>query len=300
MRPLLSVIVPTNRVGGLDLLFESLAAQTFTDFELCLSDGIYKHRSALVAQRAAGYRFPVKHIDPCGQFPLTEFCRTENAAIDVAIGQVAVFLADYTWCPPDLLATHAAFHIQHRPSGFMLPQDYYEIPALHPSFQPYGQGDVDRYVADLEAGHLERVMWSIFADPIRRDRLVGFWPDRAGYAGADPKLKSELAELPVGDRQMYFHAKNESVPLAAIRSIDGFDENLDGTNGYQDSDFADRLTVKAGIQWFGARTPIAQILNPRPVFPFPRRPRPVEDNFCRWQTSKQAGYPPWKSRKLAG
>ena len=62
--PKISVIVPTNRIGGLDILFESLKRQSFQDFELILADAIYQYRKNIVAETVRQYGFPVKHIEP--------------------------------------------------------------------------------------------------------------------------------------------------------------------------------------------------------------------------------------------
>ena len=50
--PYLSIVVPTMRVGGLNILFDALAAQRFTDFELVLVDGLRGKRAARVAEEA--------------------------------------------------------------------------------------------------------------------------------------------------------------------------------------------------------------------------------------------------------
>jgi hypothetical protein len=58
--PDISIVMPTNRVGGLDLLFKSLENQTFKNFELVLVDSLYKHRKDLVSEKAKQYSFKVR------------------------------------------------------------------------------------------------------------------------------------------------------------------------------------------------------------------------------------------------
>lgn len=281
--PFISVVVPTMRVGGIDLLFAGLKGQTFEDFELVLSDGLYEHRPDLA--EFASFRF--KHVEPRDNpFPLNAFCRYANEGLAHASGEIVLFLVDYTFLPPNLLQAHADFHkANDRRQGLMGPHQYYEMPALHPSFPRYGQAAIDRYCADLDCNVLDEVMYSLFDTPIRPSHEFKQL-DQTGYANADPKLSMPTG--PIGPS--YLHAKNESVSLEAVLGVNGWDEDLDGTHCYQDSDLADRLAVKAGIQWHLDPSIVAQIVNPRRVFPFPRRVRPVEDNLRIWHEKQAAGY----------
>lgn len=286
--PFISVCVPTNRVGGIDLLLEGLLQQSFTDFEVVLADGLHKYRKDLVADRIKSYPFPIKHVEPKNNlFPLNQFSHVANTALANASGEIVVFFVDYTYAPPDLLAAHAAFHQQNdRMRGLMCPHNYFEVPELHTAFPKYGNEELDQYIADLNSGKLDPCMWSIFARDVKAgDKFEEL--DRSGYANVDPKLTAD----PGGVHPTYFHGKNESCSLSAVLDINGWDEALDGSHCYQDSDIAERLNVHNGVQWTVQPIPIAQIVNPRRIFPFPLRVRPVEDNLRIWKTAKASGYP---------
>lgn len=286
--PYISVVVPTMRVGGLDILFTGLHGQTFKDFELVLVDGLYDKRKDIV--QAAKRDFNVKHVAPINNpFPINSFCRYANTGLVHARGQIVVFLVDYTWLPPNALEQHVKFHTGHsvtEPVGLMCPHQYLATPALDPDFKPYGHDDTDIYAADCASGKLDSVMWSIFNKEWRTDLTPELPPDT--MYGADPKLG-----LPAGSLlPSYFHGKNESIRLEHALAINGWDEDLDGTHGWQDSDFSDRLAIKLGIQWTIVPHNIAYIVNPRHVFPFAKRLRPFQSNYDVWQAKKTAGYPP--------
>lgn len=290
--PYLSIIIPTMRVGGLDVLFDSLAAQTFTDFELVLVDGIFEKRRDLVQREARDRFLCVRHVGlRPSPFPNCAFCAYANSGIVASSGDVLLFMVDYSRLPPDLLAKHAAFHradtTGHK--GLMGPHQYAGLD-VDPRFPKYDNQDkhaIDLYTGDLLVGILDPFLWSIgkAADAPSRPHLAD--GGASVPADADPKLR-----LPAGAiGPEFFHAKNESVRRERVIEINGWDVDLDGAHLYQDSDFSDRLAVKAGVQWELDPTAIVDIVNPRPFFPFARRTRPPESNFEIWQAKKAAGYP---------
>ncbi len=290
--PFISLIVPTMRVGGLDILFDSLAKQTFRDFELVLVDAFYKQRKDRVAEEARDRFLCVHHVglDP-SPFPVCAFSLYSNAGIIASNGDVLAFMVDYSHLPPDLLAKHAKFHKADPTgrAGMMGPHRYLHLNAAD-GFPIYGRGEIDRYEADVRSGALDQFMFSngrhgnahgAHSEPHEADGGAIVPHD------ADPKLR-----LPPGRiGPEFFHAKNESVRRERVLEVDGYDLELDGAHLYQDTDFADRLTVKAGVQWLLDPTAIVDIVNPRHVFPFAKRLRPHESNKGIWEKKKAAGYP---------
>src|SRR5258708_419893 len=129
--PFISVCVPTNRVGGLDILVAGLLAQSFTDFELVISDAVQRRQRAFIP--AGTLPFMVRHVSPrFSRFPESQFSHVANEAVAAARGEIILFIVDYTWLPPTLLETHANFHARHdRRQALMMPHQYYEMPALH-------------------------------------------------------------------------------------------------------------------------------------------------------------------------
>lgn len=289
--PFLSIIVPTMRVGGLNVLLDSLQRQTFTDFELVLVDGLASRRAAIVDKEAKDRFLCVRHVslDP-NPFPVAAFCRYSNAGIAVSTGEVLLFAVDYTRFGKDTLLRHAMFH-KADPSGkggLMGPHRYIHLD-VHPEFPRYGHDpeETARYVNDVQSGALDRWMWSI-GKALDQPALPH---DADGGASvphdADPKLRHAPGRI----GPEYFHAKNESVRRERVIEVDGYDQELDGAHLYQDSDFADRLTLKAGVQWLLDPAAVVEIANPRHVFPYAKRLRPHEENRVIWQRKKAAGYP---------
>lgn len=294
--PKISVVVPTMRVGGLDVLFNGLAGQSFKDFELVLSDGLHRFRKDVVEERAAGYGFPVKHVEPADNpFPVNSFCRHANAGLVHASGEIVVMFVDYTWAHPGCLQTHADFHDANPGrSGLVCPHRYLMLPDLkldlYPTGDRYSDSSIDAYVRDLESGRLSPVMWSIF-----RDDLTDAGPLPGDPYGADPKMSMPTG--PVGPD--VFFAKNESVRTSDLVEVNGWNEDMDGTHGYQDWDLSERLSHRLGLRWFHIRENVADIVNPRLWLPHGKRLHPFDANRVVLERCRASGYPNPNSWSLA-
>jgi glycosyltransferase involved in cell wall biosynthesis len=292
MNPKISLIIPTMRVGGLDILTHGLKGQNFRDFELVLVDGIHDLRIGIFDDKSLD--FPITHIAPReNPFPLNSFCQYSNTGLVHARGDLVLFATDYTWFPPDCIEKHIIFHeALGRGHGLMCPHRYITLPSLNPKFIPYkpfSTDEAEKYAQDVRSMPPE-LMWSILltefnseADKMPHEEI----PSGHIFYGHDPKLF-----LPPGPVvPSMFHGKNESCRLENVLDVNGWDEDLDGTHGYQDSDLADRLTTKMGLQWTLDPGNIAYIVNPRSVFPFARRTREITTNEAIWNSKRLAGYP---------
>jgi glycosyltransferase involved in cell wall biosynthesis len=283
--PFISVIVPTMRVGGLNVLFDSLARSEFTDFELVLVDALYPRRKEVVAEEARDRFLRVIHVEGSEHFPVTSYCAMMNKGIVAASGEVVVMAVDYTRFRPDTLGKHAAWH-RENVGGLMGPHRYVKLDA-DKTFPAYGREEIDRYERDIRLGQIDDFMFSIgdatdeHADPFHVDGgTTATWD-------ADPKLR-----MPAGPiAPAFLHCKNESVRLEALLEVNGFDEALDGCHGWQDSDLADRLAIKAGVRFTLDPTCVVDIANPRGVFPFAKRLRDFRTNEGIWYAARAAGYP---------
>jgi hypothetical protein len=306
--PKISVVCPTMRVGGIDILCHGLDQQTYRDFELVLVDCLYDYRKD-VFNGVARATFPIKHVSPIeNPFPVNSFCRCANTGLIYADCEIVLFITDYTWLPPYTLANHVAFHaFAPKPyRGLMSPHDYLGLPALAADFHPYGREDVDTYVQDLGSGKLTPFMYSIFAHEFDGINRLEHDPG-AVHAGAKD-LKIGYARGLV--HQNWFHAKNESCLLEDALKINGWDEDLDGSHGWQDSDFSDRLVEKAGVTWFLDPSVIAYIVNPRFVLPHGKRTKDNQTseshlmsaaqfvNEQTWFKKRAQGYPPVNTYSL--
>jgi hypothetical protein len=218
--PYLSVVVPTMRVGGLDVLTHGLRGQVFRDFELVLVDALRDLRGHALDEE----EYQVTHVAPVDNpFPLNAFCRYANTGLLHARGEIVVFVTDYTYLPPDCLQRHAQFHASHDfVEALMCPHQYLGLPPLRSSFPTYKQSEVERYALDVEAGKLDDCMWTIFQKEFSRADADSL-PLDAIYGWADPKMK--MGSGPIDPT--FFHAKNESVRREHVNAIDGWDEQLD-------------------------------------------------------------------------
>ncbi len=294
--PYVSIIVPTMRVGGLDVLFDSLAKQTFTDFELVLVDALYERRKKIALKESRDRFISLRHV---GMDPTPKFCAFStfsNAGIVSSSGEVLLFLVDYSSLPPDLIEKHARFHqadkTEHR--GLMGPHRYVGLDAVT-RFPEYGRQEIDRYDADCASGRLDEFLFSLVPGPRPlHGETVKTWPAGGHEADggavvpfdADPKLRMQAGPI----EPSFFHAKNESVHRDRVIEVNGYDQELDGAHLYQDSDFADRLTIKGGVEWTLDPTAVVEIANPRHLFPFARRVRDHRENYEIWQRKKAGGY----------
>lgn len=251
MKPLLTVIVVSNRVGGLDALIAGLDAQTFRDFELIFVDELWRER-----ELPENLSFPARHRAPGSDLRWGNYMRSLNTGRIFANGERCVFWSDYTCPHPETLATHARFH-ETNPDDVMLGGiQYLELPKLHPQF-PLRYGWLEMgydmanptpetyapwlddskrhalyekwrraYERDLDNGTLDPFMWSTFAEPIREHEDI----DGLRVIGHDRR-----------DSSPFLNLKNDSIPKRLLDRICGFDERADGCHGHQDSITARQL-----------------------------------------------------------
>jgi glycosyltransferase involved in cell wall biosynthesis len=306
----ISVIMPTMRAGGLDIVCDGLKNQTFTDFELIIVDGIYKYRKEDIAEKAKNYKFKIKHIEPFNNpFPKNAFCRYANSGIAHADSEIVVFITDYTYLPPKCLYAHAMFNMHYPTYGLMCPHQYYELNNVNPVFESYREdidlhddaklyhhsnSDTQKYANDIKDGKYNNLMWSILNKEFDY-ATYNFILDPV-LGNADPKLEAKVGAI----QQQFFHGKNESCKLSSALKINGWSELLDGGHGYQDTDFSDRLTRYGGVDaWCVEPKIIAKIINPRPIFPHGYRSRSVAENKTIWHEQCSKGYPITNKYKLS-
>ena len=286
-----SIIVPTMRVGGFDILMYGLQNQTYKNFELIIVDGIYNYRNNIVKPKFYQYNFPIIHVLPFeNKFPLNTFCRYSNTAISHCNGELVLFITDYSWLPEKCVQTHVEYFEKYGHNyGLMCPQDYKSLPVLHDDFCSYinydhlGNDTVDsdysnnkndeeleKYVNDLESGKLNNCMWSIFKDDfIYSDELLNHT-----MTGADPRLRMSSGPI----EATYCPFKNDSCALDKVLEINGYDEEFDGSHCYQDTEFASRLSYLSKVNWNLDTSNVVQIINPRFVFPYGKRLRKISTN----------------------
>lgn len=298
MSHFLSILCPTNRIGGLDVLFNSLAQQSNKNFELVLIDNIYRFRRDIVKERTKNAPFAIKHIEPRDNpFPDVSYCRTMNTGVAHAKGDLLLYLCDYCWLGPDVVEAHLDFYSRcHR--ALALDMAYTQLPPLHPAFRPYVHTvdpthdalrhtqslneSTERYVDDLRTGQLEPLLWSIFADDVTSHEQV--W--KLGMTHAHYRHLDERAL----DDYNYCCFKNESIPTEVVLELNGHDEEYDRSHGWQDSEFSYRMR-EYGIPWWSGPRARGEVrcLNPREVLNIKRLPDQWLSNKLLCDDTRRAG-----------
>ena len=100
--PKVSVFAATYRLGGQRMMFESLAKQTFKDFEYVLGDEIFVERERELRELAdrAGIRFT--HV-AVKSLPVTAWPFVFNRALEACRGELLVICGDYSWLSENYL-----------------------------------------------------------------------------------------------------------------------------------------------------------------------------------------------------
>ena len=243
------------RIGGLDVLFDSLSRQNYMKFEVILVDGIYRYRHKEVIEqvRRGGYLrdFSFRHIEPLGnKFPRFALSRAINTGLVAAHGDIILQSYDNCWFPNDWVRKHAEFHEEHpeESAAAVSGDKRYSMPRLHkdvPHYKKETPADSAKYLKDLDCGILNRYMWSV---------LEGDWEgDPQDILPLDPAhgLECAVMQQPVGPIQpRWVCGKNDSYKLRMALEVNGWDEAYDGYRPFHDTDFGWRTHHQAKVQWY--------------------------------------------------
>ena len=204
--PRVSVIVPTARYGGLDVVFESMSHQTFKDFEVLIVDELHRQKEI----EACGFIY----VEPPPKKPgmWWNLDASLNKVIRQAQGELIVQLNDYVWVPSDGLEKFVKRH-EMEPKALIsgvgdqflapnqdIPQGLYSVWNSWPG-PPSGE--------------------KVFSDPRKADRNQGFY--------------LTIPLLFEGNWCMY--------PKQAWIDVGGYDEAFDIGWGYDNNEFAERCTM---------------------------------------------------------
>ena len=251
----LSVILPTWRLGGLDVTLGALAKQnvlegvhvhTDSPFEVLLVDALHPWRdTAAIRSQLSQLPFPVKHLAVENSiFPVSSHSRFRNTAMRKAEGERLVFLTDYSCPAPNFLEQHLDL------AENIIGISTWVRTALHKESIAEGVAPAPNFKLDnvwdvIEQAKKSEFLWSTFkpgCDPLamalERERSLSLTP---------PKFPRMVAEHHKMCTLEYLnHWKAESVTTARALHVNGWDETFDGNGGYADTDFSLRL------QWAGA------------------------------------------------
>lgn len=289
MNPYISVIVTTNRIGGLDILFEGLRRQTYQNFELILIDAIYEKRKEVIKEKSKNYNFMTKHIAPMDNtFPISNYCKSINTGLCVAQGTVAYFTCDYSYLDENCLLYHANFHLNNPENYvFIMPVSYYglieeRLSHNFPKFRQYGHGSgelqcqllvasekqyvdiheqwTNNYIQDLNNNVFDNFYWSIFDNYFDdKDHFndIGY----INYSGANIDNRFSDNIMPVIPELCSL--KNDSFKLSLLLKANGLNEELDGTHGFQDTELSRRLAKLYDAKFFASNLSPVSIINIR-------------------------------------
>jgi glycosyltransferase involved in cell wall biosynthesis len=268
---MISVIVPTNRVGGLDVLVEGLRLQTYRDFELIVVDCLWNRRADAVAEKLENQPFRVLHVPPRENlFPTSCYQRCVNTGLVHARGEIVYFTCDYTFILPDCLERHASFHAQNPgPAALVGPFSQLEHPAVHKGFpgkfgpewnqkwpsEEARAAGMNQYAKDylsaLEAQKLDAFMWSAYQSEFSEHHIADL-----GVMNV-----SSYISLPSGPSiPGVCNLKNDSFKLESLLTINGFDEDFDGAHFCQDYEMAERAGA-SGVKFNLDRDALVFILD---------------------------------------
>lgn len=113
-----SVVTVTNRPGSIDITWQTLARQTFQDFEWILCDELYRWRHREVAAYVRDGR--LRHVPaPVVDSDLWNLNKSYNEALRHCRGQLVVSLQDYIWIAADGLERFWALFQARGPRLFL-------------------------------------------------------------------------------------------------------------------------------------------------------------------------------------
>lgn len=254
-----SVILPSYRIGGLDVSFPGLGNQTFKDYEVIFVDALHTRRRQLVAEYAEKKGVPLIHIPPKKDtLPLHAPNNFENTGLLKSSGELIIMFGDYQYPPPNWIEHHWQMYQQHKNTIVMGSLDIYDHPPLKDGINEIL--DASTYYAFLQHNYCpeinDKVMMTVFKEEFKPEDLKNLSlliPDaRGSCSGPAPYTWVIL--------------KNDSVPIEIFENLNGLDENLDFGSGYQDTDFAFRALKAEYKIFFDPANKVFQI-NHRTIIP---------------------------------
>ena len=299
-RPKVSVLLGTNRPGGIDIALSGLAKQSYKDFEVIFVDGRYhqRHQQVLHVARDLGLKQPLIHV-PNHRYSNTIWgttCSGYNTAFALADGELVIMMTDYAYAHPEWIESHVQYQgkvvmapHEHRKLNnlkFKGNSDLIDFTAMKEKKEDQGKNsdDIIRLILDQRERFSEISVFENFFTP---EMLESFpleeWQEE----------KTRMETGPIEDINC-FNTKNESFPLQSVLDINGMDENYDRGRGPGDPDLGLRLS-RTGLQCWIAKEAVLHCLNPRPFLPnlnliVPENKRLPPPHHERWHFAEGNGY----------
>lgn len=242
----ISVVLTTIRLGGFDILLNSLAAQILPrdDWELIVVDEFFTYREEgirkIMRERSdlAGINF--RHLPPKRYTLVMDDDISFNYGLTFAAGELVMFLTDYIWLPPTLLAAHwGVYKASGRSMSVCGYMDHYECPPLRQSSMVINN-TAEEVISDAppaEWSAFEKEFDTVFAGEWFTAKN-GRWQER--YGGH--KLEEVAEGVNLMSPSWFYMAVNHSIPLRILKILNGLDQRYTGYYGLTDIDLGIRAS----------------------------------------------------------
>lgn len=259
----ISVVIPTCRVGGIDVIAEGFSRdyQTFGGrYEVILVDGLYDKRKGEVKAYCYSKNVPLIHAP---QLPNKQSVSIpHNNGLLLAEGEIVIHTVDYTF-PKSTFLEDVANLYQDNPKCLL--GAFRDIRIL-----PYKQALYD-YVDECNVSGKdytevpEELQVSIFTEQF--DLNVDKYPIAEARETPDGFVRPDLTYL-----------TPTAFPHAELLEMGGFDERLLGSGGYADCDVGMRF-FRLGYKHLMSPKLHINLLRGNIPFPDPSRNRGQDDAF---------------------
>ena len=224
----ISVIVVTARMGCLDVLVNGMLAQTMSqdEFEVIVVDSCYRERHKFFDRATFPGNF--FHVELPRKYDYYDACWANNFGLTIACGELIVFFSDLNWPDENFLKDHWLIYKTipgYSMTGYL---DRYPVPRLKPNLT------------------WDNAWWSIFERELTYTRAVDYFREmpveysERKNGGGSFVPNTPYFELP-GD--FFYGALNESIPMAVLKELNGWDESYDGGYGSADIDLGARANL---------------------------------------------------------
>ena len=284
----ISVIAPTYRPGGIDILLAGMRDQTFKDFEVVLVDRRYERRHDEVVDLARRYGVNCLHVPEHrrnGRWGCTSSAL--NTGFALAGGRVIIMLVDWTYCPPGWIEAHLKHHAQGR--SYVLAPYYYHAVGITPAVYQQMQGRGYQMPPYSDYANQPKLAMKIDFDLSTQDAradgpaveedavLRGEVFDEISVFEEglfDPAWLPRMPPLPPGDpgqrdrvpggtHYTWTHLKNESLLREVVVQLNGTDICSErGGRMSIDTEFGLRLSC-SGVGFIWEPAALAHCINPR-------------------------------------
>lgn len=221
----ISVMTLTNRYGGIDITWNSLKRQTFTDFEWILVDAIDREKEVRSYVNDKSLKYIKQNPQP--EDALTNLAHADNQGFSNCKGELIVCIQDYIWFPPDALEKYWRIYQQNPDILVTGVGDQYGKPSKDDIYYPDGKITVFR------EPYTRRPDIKVWSDPRKRIDQGTFYmcnpPDwELNYASIPRKILYELGGM---DEQYDYHGFAwDNVNIAQRADMLGYRAYIDQTN----------------------------------------------------------------------